>query len=211
MRVSAKICGIKNAEALDAAIQGGARWIGFVFFPPSPRHVTPETAAPLAQRAAASVGKVGLFVDPTDGEIEGALARVKLDLLQLHGAESVARVAELKERFGVPVMKAIGVAEERDFAAAPSFEPVADWLLFDAKPRAGALPGGSGAAFDWRLLSGKNFQRPWMLSGGLDAGNVKEALAVSGARAVDVSSGVESARGVKDPARIAAFLGALGD
>src|SRR5262249_53551764 len=143
--------------------------------------------------------------------VETALERVRLDFLQLHGAETPQRVAALKQRFNVPVMKAIGVANENDFSAAAPYEPVAEWLMFDAKPKAGALPGGSGGAFDWRLLSGRNFRRPWLLSGGLDAENVKEAVATTGAMAVDVSSGVESARGIKDPDRIAKFLKQLDD
>jgi phosphoribosylanthranilate isomerase len=209
MRISAKICGIKDAVALDAAMSGGARWVGFVFYPPSPRHVTPERAAPLAQHAAGRVAQVGMFVDPSDADVEMTLDKVKLDFLQLHGCETPQRVAVLKERFNLPVMKAIGVASESDIAAAEAYEPIADWLLFDAKPSGGALPGGSGAAFDWRLLSGRNFRRPWLLSGGLDAENVQEAISTTGAPAVDVSSGVESARGIKDPGRIAQFLKAL--
>lgn len=209
MHIDAKICGIKDMAALDAAMSGGARWVGFNFYPPSPRHVTPDSAAQLSQRAAGRVAQVGLFVDPSDADVEIALDRVKLDFLQLHGQETPFRIAALKQRFGVPVMKAIGVADAEDFGAVASYEPVADWLMFDAKPKAGALPGGSGAAFDWRLLAGRNFRRPWLLSGGLDAENVREAVAATGATAVDVSSGVESSRGVKDPERIAQFLKAL--
>ncbi len=211
MRISAKICGIKDERALDTAIAGQARWIGLVFHAPSPRHVMAEQAALLARRASGRVDCVGLFVDPEDGAIETVLGCVKLDLLQLHGDETPERVVHLKQRFGLPVIKAVGVAVAEDLARVADYEAMADWIIFDAKAIKGALPGGMGAGFDWRLLSGQKFRRPWLLSGGLDPDNVAAALALTGAQAVDVSSGVESARGIKDPARIKDFLSRLND
>ncbi|HEX6103010.1 MAG TPA: phosphoribosylanthranilate isomerase [Alphaproteobacteria bacterium] len=204
----AKICGINSPAAAVAAAAGGAAYIGLVFYPPSPRSVTPETAAQLAALVPERVGRVGLFVDPTDDELQSVLSRVPLTMLQLHGRESPARVAEIKRRFGLPVMKAIGVAAPEDRDAAASFLGVADWLLFDAKPPKdpGALPGGNARPFDWRILAGRSWPLPWMLSGGLTANSLADAVRITGAPVVDVSSGVEDRPGVKNPDRIRAFL-----
>ena len=210
MTVEAKICGINAPEALDAAVRGGARYVGLNFYPPSPRSVTAEEAAALAARAPEGVTCVGLFVDPDDETLAATLARVPLDLLQLHGGEAPRRVAEIRARFGRPVMKAIKVAQEADLEEVAAYAGVVDRLLFDAKaPKTmkGALPGGNALAFDWQLIAGRVWPRPWMLSGGLDAGNLAEAVAVTGAGAVDVSSGVEDRPGRKSPDKIAAFLG----
>jgi phosphoribosylanthranilate isomerase len=207
-RLAVKICGLSTAETVAAAVEGGADFIGFVFYRPSPRYVTPERAGALAAAAPAGPRRVGLFVDAEDAEIAAALAAAPLDMLQLHGSESAERVAELRRRFATPVMKVLKVAEERDLATAEPYLGIADWLLFDAKPprRPEALPGGNGLPFDWRLLAGRRWPIPWMLSGGLTADNLAAAVRLTGVAAVDVSSGVESAPGVKRPERIAAFL-----
>ncbi len=212
MPVSAKICGVNAADAVAAAVSGGASHIGLVFYPPSPRYVSPSEAAALVAGAPGGICRVGLFADADTDTLAAALAEVDLDLLQLHGEESVARVAAVRERFAVPVMKAIRVSSEADVDGAAPFAEVADWLLFDARPpaaSAGALPGGNALAFDWQLLEDRRWPVPWMLSGGLDAGNVAEAVRLTGADAVDVSSGVEDRRGHKSPAKIAAFLAAV--
>lgn len=209
MTVQVKICGINAPDALGAAIDAGAAFVGFVFYPPSPRAITPEQARDLAARVPAGVQKVGLFVDPDDATLERALGVVSLDLLQLHGRETPERVAEIRKKFAKPVMKAIKVAAAGDLDLAADFESVTDWLLFDGVPpkdKKNALPGGNAAQFDWSLLQGRHFARPWMLSGGLDAGNVAEAIRATGAICVDVSSGVEHRPGLKDPARITAFI-----
>ena len=211
MSVDAKICGLSTAAAVDAAVTGGARFVGFVFYPPSPRNVTPEQAAALSAPVPSRVTRTGLFVDASDAIIEGVLARVPLDLLQFHGKESPRRVAEVKSRFHKPVMKAIPIAGPEDRDAALPYLEVADWLLFDAMPpraQENALPGGNGLAFDWQLLGGRSWSRPWMLSGGLTAKNLAEAVATTHATAVDVSSGVEIRPGVKDLGKIAEFLAA---
>lgn len=205
-----KICGVNSAAALDAAVAGGADMIGLVFYPPSPRSVSPIGAAELSGRhPGPGPERVGLFVDPTDDEVAAVLAALPLDLIQLHGAEDPARCAAIRARFGLPVMKAVGIAAPEDLAALDRFAPVVDRFLLDAKPPVGAeLPGGNAAAFDWRLTAGRAIPRPWLLAGGLTPENVAEAVRQSGAPGVDVSSGVERARGVKDPERIAAFLAA---
>jgi phosphoribosylanthranilate isomerase len=211
MPVDAKICGINDAPAMQAAIDGGAAYVGLVFYAPSPRHVSLEAARELAGMVPSGIIRTGLFVDAEDAVLDAAIAAGALDLLQLHGAETPDRVAEIRKRTGVPVMKAIRVAGAADLERAPAYEAVCERLLFDAQPpkdMKGALPGGNALSFDWELLKGREFARPWMLSGGLDADNLAEAVRISGARTVDVSSGVESARGVKDPARIRAFLAA---
>jgi phosphoribosylanthranilate isomerase len=204
----AKICGLNSPAAAVAAAAGGAAHIGLVFYPPSPRAVTVEAAAELARLVPERVGRVGLFVDPTDDELQSVLSRVPLTMLQLHGRESPERIAAFKRRFGLKVMKAIGIAGPGDLDAAAAYVPVSDWLLFDAKPpkEPGALPGGNARPFDWRILQGRSWPLPWMLSGGLTAGTLAEAVRVTGARAVDVSSGVEDRPGVKNPDRIRAFL-----
>jgi phosphoribosylanthranilate isomerase len=208
MSIAAKICGLNSEEAVAAAVECGAAWLGFVFYPPSPRAVSPARAAALCAGVPADVRRVGLFVDADDAAIGAVLDRAPIDILQFHGHESPARVAEAKARFGRPVMKAIAVAAAADVLAAARYDGCADLLLFDAKPprRADALPGGNGLAFDWRLIAGHNGRRPWMLSGGLTADLLAEAVRISGARAVDVSSGVERRPGDKDPARIREFL-----
>ena len=210
--VAAKICGLKEPAAIHAAVLGGASYVGLVFYPPSPRAVTPVLARALATLVPPAVKKVGLFVDPDDDFLVTVLAQVPLDLIQLHGRESPERVAWIKALTKLPILKAIKVAKGADMDMAKAYDSVADMLLFDAKvpeDMADALPGGNALVFDWELLKGRHWRRPWMLSGGLDAGNVAQAVTISGARAVDISSGVESARGVKDPAAIKAFLDAV--
>lgn len=209
MTVEAKICGVNTPEALRAAVEGGAHYVGFVFYPPSPRSLTPEEAAPLARAASGGVVRVGLFVDADDKTLEQTIRRVPLDLLQLHGRETPERAGVIRRRFGLPVMKAIPVAARADLDAAAPYMKVADRLLFDAKPpkdMKNALPGGNAVSFDWTLLSGRTWPLPWMLSGGLDPQNVAEAVRIAGASAVDVSSGVEERPGRKDPQRIGLFL-----
>ncbi|SLN24985.1 N-(5'-phosphoribosyl)anthranilate isomerase [Falsiruegeria litorea R37] len=206
--VSAKICGVKAPADIAAAAEAGARYVGFVFFPKSPRCLTVEQAATLAAEVPLGVAKVALTVNATDAELDEITRAVPLDMLQLHGTESPERVAEVKARYGLPVMKAIGIADAEDLPQIELYSDVADQLLIDAKPPKNAdLPGGNGLAFDWRLLAGRKYwQKPWMLAGGLTPDNVAEAIRMTGARQVDVSSGVESAPGVKDPERIAAFV-----
>ncbi len=211
MSIEVKICGVNAPKALSAAVAGGADYVGFVFYPRSPRYVTPEAAHALAAQAPARVTKVGLAVDLDDAALAAILEAVPLDMWQLHGSESPARVAQIKERFGLPVMKAVKIAGAEDLAAAEAYFRVADRLLFDAKPpkkMTEALPGGNALTFDWQLLAGKSWPLPWMLSGGLDPGNVAEAARIAGARAVDVSSGVEDRPGLKNPDKIRAFLAA---
>lgn len=209
MALEVKICGLSTPESLDAAVAGGAAFVGFVFYPRSPRAVTLEQAAALAARVPERVQRVGLVVDAEDAFLAELTARVPLELLQLHGRETPERAAAIRARSGKAVMKVIHLAEAADLEAVPGYLPVVDRLMFEAKPPASlknALPGGNAVAFDWSLLTGRSFPRPWMLAGGLTAANLKEAAATSGARRVDVSSGVESAPGVKDLGRIAAFL-----
>jgi phosphoribosylanthranilate isomerase len=204
-----KICGVNDAAGFDAAVAAGADMLGFVFYPPSPRALAPAAAAALSSRVDGGPLRVGLFVDPEDALIEAVLAALPLGLIQLHGAEDPARCAAIRARFGLPVMKALGIAEPADLTALAAFAPAVDRFLLDAKPPPGAaLPGGNAAAFDWRLTAGRSIPRPWLLAGGLTPETVAEAIRQSGAPGVDVSSGVERARGVKDPARIAAFVAA---
>ena len=207
--VDVKICGISDEAAVAAATRHGAAYLGFVFFARSPRHVSPAKAAQLGNDIPSATRKVGLIVDEKNEGIAKVLREFQPDFLQLHGKEPPERVAEIRARFGVPVIKAIAIADRADVAAAQAYESVADMLLFDAKPpksAPNALPGGNGRAFDWNLLAGVQWRRPWMLSGGLDADNVTDAVRISGAKAVDVSSGVESRPGSKDPAKISLFL-----
>ena len=214
MTVAAKICGVNSREALDAAVTGAAAFVGFVFYARSPRYVTVAQAATLAAATPKTVKRVGLFVDVDDAAIEAVLKDAPLELLQFHGAETPVRCREVKARFGVPVMKAIKIGGPGDLDQATPYFDAADWLLFDAKTppsMKNALPGGNAVSFDWTVLAGAKLPLPWMLSGGLTPDNVTEAVRVSGARAVDVSSGVESAPGRKDPVRIAAFLAAVRD
>lgn len=204
-----KICGLSTAAALDAALDAGADTVGFVFFPKSPRHVDWETARALGQRARGRAKIVALSVDAGDETLKRIVDTLAPDLMQLHGSETPARVKQISELCARPTMKAIGVAAGEDFAQADPYESVADLMLIDAKPpRDAALPGGNGRPFDWRLARDFRPRIPWLLSGGLDPGNVAEAIALSGAKGVDVSSGVESAPGVKDEARIRAFVAA---
>lgn len=194
---------------MAAVADAGADFVGLNFYPPSPRAVTPAEAAALIAAAPATLKKVGLFVDPDDALLDHTLAAATFDLLQLQGGETPDRVAAIRARFGIPVIKALKIATAADFEPVTAFARVADWILFDGAPpkdKKNALPGGNAARFDWTLLAGRDFARPWMLSGGLDPANVAEAIRISGARCVDVSSGVESAPGRKDPARIRAFV-----
>lgn len=207
--IRVKICGLREAVQVRAAVDAGAAYVGFVFFPKSPRNLSAAQAAALAAEVPPGVAKVGLTVDMDDAGIDALLAAVPLDILQLHGHETPGRVAEVRARYGLPVMKAVGVASADDLPALDAYARVADQILVDAKPPKGAdLPGGNGLAFDWRLIAGRRWPCPWMLAGGLTPGNVAEAIRLTGARQVDVSSGVESAPGVKDVALIRAFLAA---
>lgn len=206
--VAVKICGLSDEPAVRAAIAGGAAYLGFVFYPPSPRAVTAAEAARLCAMVPAGVSRVGLFVDAANETIAAVLATVPLDLLQFHGSETPQRVAEARAQFGRQIIKAVPIAGPDDLGRAADYEGAADLLLFDAKPRRGpeALPGGNGRAFDWSLIARQEWRRPWLLSGGLNAELLADAVRISGAICVDVSSGVESARGRKDPDRIRAFL-----
>jgi phosphoribosylanthranilate isomerase len=210
MSIAAKICGLSSEAAVEAAVAGGAAYVGFVFYKPSPRSVDPARARELCAAVPSAVKRVGMFVDAEDAAIAAALDAAPLDILQFHGGETPERVADAKRRFGRKVMKAIAVAGPEDVAAASRYEGAADMLLFDAKPprRAGALPGGNGLVFDWQLIAGRDWLLPWMLSGGLTAALLPEAVRISGAAAVDVSSGVESSPGRKDVDKIRAFLAA---
>jgi len=209
--ISVKICGLTTQENVDVACSAGARYVGFVFFPKSPRHLSYQAARALAAKVPRGVTKVGLVVDPSDAELDALLDAVPLDMLQLHGREAPARVAEIKAHTGCAVMKAVGIAEADDVSQLPRYEEVADQILVDAKPpRDGALPGGNGLRFDWRLIAGYRWTLPWMLAGGLTPDNVAAAIAATGARQVDVSSGVEVAPDQKPPDLIRAFLRAVG-
>jgi len=205
--IRVKICGLTTPEAVAAAVAAGARYVGLVFFARSPRNLSLEQAAALAVEVPAGVAKVALTVNADDAALDAITSAVPLDMLQLHGGESPARVAEVRARYGLPVMKAVGVASEDDLPALLEYGAVADQILVDAKPPEGAaLPGGNGLAFDWRLIANRRWPVPWMLAGGLTPDNVAEAIALTGARQVDVSSGVETAPGVKDADLIAAFV-----
>ena len=200
-----KICGITTPATLDAAIAGRADYVGLTFVPPSPRYLKPSAAAELAARAAGRIGKVGLFVDASDAAIAEAVAAARLDALQLHGSETPQRAAELRSRYALPVWKVISVASAADIARADAYAGAADLILFDAKTPKGSLPGGMGLVFDWSLLGAYRGALLWGLAGGLTTDNVAEAVALTGAPLVDTSSGVESAPGVKDVDKIAAF------
>lgn len=206
----AKICGITTVEALDAAIEGGARFVGFVTYPKSPRFLTQDKLAALARRAAGRVETVLVTVAADDAHLAAAVDVARPDWIQLHGGEAPGRVAEARQFARRGVIKALGVGSREDLTAASAYEAVADMLLFDARaPSAAALPGGNALAFDWGLLADWTFKRPWLLAGGLNPQNVREAIQVSRADLVDVSSGVETAPGLKDPALIAQFLAAV--
>jgi phosphoribosylanthranilate isomerase len=211
MSVKAKICGLSSEAAVEAAIDGGAAFVGFVFYPPSPRNVAPERVAALCRLVPAEdVHVCGLFVDADDETIARTLAAAPIDILQFHGSESPERVAQAKRRHKRPVMKSVPIAGPEDVALARRWEGSADMLLFDAKPPRlpQSLPGGNALAFDWKLIAGETWRLPWMLAGGLTADNLEEAVRVTGAAMVDVSSGVERRPGEKDPAKIAEFLAA---
>lgn len=211
MTVLAKICGLKTPETLAAAVTGGASLVGFNFYGRSPRCVDPATVKQLAASVPSAVRKVGLLVDDSDARIAEILGNCDLDLLQLHGHETPERVAEIRTRFGKPVIKVISVSEAADLDRAAAYEPVADHLMFDAKPpkaMANALPGGNALSFDWTLLSNRRFQRPWLLAGGLTPDNLVDAVRISGAPMIDVSSGVEDRPGEKNVSKIKAFLDA---
>jgi phosphoribosylanthranilate isomerase len=210
MPVTIKICGLKTPEALDVALEAGADMVGFVFFPPSPRNIGYEAVRPLAARVRGRAQKVALSVGATDEQLAAIVEALKPDMLQLHGKETPERVGVVRSRFRLPVMKALPIAEKQDLAPIRLYEKVADRLIFDARaPREATRPGGLGKAFDWRLLENLDCGVPFMLSGGLDAGNVAEALRITRAPGVDVSSGVERAPGEKDPDKIRAFIRAV--
>ncbi len=209
MPLFTKICGLTDAPAVEAAVQHGADMVGFVFYPPSPRNVSAEQAEILLNEVPSGIDRVGLFVDPETDFLDKILAKARLDLLQLHGDETPERCRAISVYFGLPIIKAIKVSTKADLKAAKDYEDAVDWLMFDARPPAdGALPGGNGKAFDWTILKGAEFKRPWLLAGGLTPDNLSQAVQQSGATAVDVSSGVETAPGKKDPAKIRAFLDA---
>ena len=207
MSLIIKICGLKTPETLEAAIAAGADWVGFVFFAKSPRNVLLDEANVLGQIVGSRAKKVALSVDADDAALADIEKALKPDFHQLHGHETPARVAAIRAKFGRPVIKAIGIAEAADLETARAYETAADWLLLDAKPpKNAALPGGNGLTFDWQLLAGLDLEKPFLVSGGLDPSNVGEAIAISHPAGVDVSSGVETAPGVKDPAKIRAFI-----
>ncbi len=210
MDIRVKICGLKEPAHVAAAAEAGAAYVGFVFFEKSPRNVGIAQARDLAVEAPVGVAKVALTVNADDAFLDKLVETVPLDMLQLHGSESPERVAEVRARFGLPVMKAIGIADAEDVAKIDTYGAVADQLLVDAKPpKNAALPGGNGLSFDWRLVNRKYWPRPWMLAGGLTADNVAEAIKMTGARQLDLSSGVESAPGVKDVGMIRTFMKAV--
>jgi phosphoribosylanthranilate isomerase len=210
MPTTAKICGLTTPEAVQAALDGGASHVGFVFFPRSPRHLTPERAAELAAPARGRVEIVAVTVDASDAELAAIAAALKPDLIQLHGHETHDRADEVRAITGAGVIKALSISEPSDLDAASAWDGVADHLMFDARtPPDAALPGGMGLSFDWSMLQGRQFSAPWFLAGGLDPSSVAGAVAASGATLVDVSSGVESAPGLKEPALITAFLQAV--
>lgn len=209
MGVQTKICGISTPEAVTAALGGGAGWLGFMFFAKSPRNLAPDAAARLAQPVRGQGKIVAVLVDPDDGEVDRVAQVLKPDLIQLHGTETPARARAIGVRAGAGIIKALPVSEGSDLTAAAQYETVVEHLMFEGKPAPGAeRPGGSGQAFDWTLLAGRRFQRPWFLAGGLDPWNLTEAVQQSGAPLIDVSSGVERGPGLKDPALIRAFLDA---
>jgi len=209
MGVDAKICGLTSAEAVQAALGGGAAYLGFMFFPKSPRDIAPDAAARLAEPVRGKAKVVAVMVDPTDGEVDRVAGALAPDFVQLHGAETPSRARAVAERMGAGLIKVLPVAEASDLAPAADYDAIADHLMFDTRPAPDAdRPGGAGRAFDWTLLAGRRFRRPWLLAGGLDPWNLAEAVKQSGAPIVDVSSGVERGPGLKDPALIAAFLDA---
>ncbi|WP_204113428.1 phosphoribosylanthranilate isomerase [Shimia biformata] len=209
MEIRVKICGLTTVEQVEAVAEAGAHYAGLNFFPKSPRFVDVDVARELALAAPVGLAKVALVVNADDETLDRITGEVPLDMLQLHGSETPERVAEVRDRYGLPVMKAIGIAEESDLAQIATYAAVADQLLVDAKPPKNAiLPGGNGLTFDWRLVNRKYWPKPWMLAGGLTPENVADAVRMTGARQVDVASGVESAPGIKDRDMIARFVAA---
>jgi phosphoribosylanthranilate isomerase len=207
MSLLVKICGLSTRETLAAALEAGADMTGFVFFPPSPRHLSLATARELGREAKGRAVKAALVVDADDATLENIVDALQPDILQLHGKETVARLRDIKQKFGLPVMKALAIETAADLVALPGYAAVADRILFDARPPKHATrPGGLGTVFDWNLLKGLDLKLPFMVSGGLDAGNVADAVRVTSAGGVDVSSGVESSPGKKDPDMIRAFI-----
>ena len=205
MRV--KICGLTTLGTLSAAVASGASYVGFVFFEKSPRHLTIKQASIMAESVPMGICKTALVVDPTDQELDTLLGAVPIDMIQLHGHETAERVSEVKQRFGLPVMKAVGISDETDLNQLNEYSRVSDQILVDAKPPKDAnIPGGNGLAFDWRLIAGRRWPTPWMLAGGLTNKNVAEAARLTGARQFDVSSGVETLTGVKDIQLISDFI-----
>ncbi len=201
-----KICGLTTPETVKTASEAGVDFLGFVFYPPSPRNISPQNAGALIKDVPEHVQSVGLFVDPTNVDIEQTLKHAALDMIQLHGSETSERLHEIKEHFGLPLIKAIRVGSKSDLENIESFEPYVAWLLFDAKPERAELPGGTGHVFDWSLLDGLEIKTPWMLSGGLSLDNLDGAVSHLHPPGVDVSSGVESAKGVKDSNKITNFI-----
>lgn len=204
--VKVKICGLSEPNSLHCAIQEGADFLGFVFYPNSPRYVSFEMLTYLSSLVPDHIRKVGLFVDPTDESIAHIVKYNLIDMLQLHGTETPERVFHIKQSFGLPVIKALLLHSPKDLCEVEAFESVSDWILFDSRPTNSNLPGGRGEAFDWDLLKGRSFSKPWMLSGGLTIDNVSNALSQLSPDAVDVSSGVEKTRGVKDISKIHSFI-----
>lgn len=211
LRAQVKFCGLRDLATLSAAAGMGARYVGFVFYPPSPRAISVDQAARLAAQAPMGLCKVGLFVNPDDALLDAVADAVALDMIQLHGQETPERAMAIRTRLGLPIMKAVGVASADDLTKLSLWEGVADQLLCDAKPPKDgtSLPGGNGLAFDWRLVAGRRWARPWMLAGGLTPANVADAVSLTGAPMVDVSSGVESAPGQKDVTLMQHFCAAL--
>lgn len=208
--IDVKICGLTSVEAIEAAAEAGAAYAGFVFFDKSPRNVIPREAPALVKHVPAAMKKVGVFVEPSDSLLERAIVAGRLDIIQLHGDERPERLKSLKARHKVEIWKAIPVSTASDLERAKRYREDANLILFDARtPKASRLPGGMGIAFDWKLLNRFNHKAPWGLSGGLNAGNVAEALAITGATMLDVSSGVENEPGIKSPAKISAFMEAV--
>jgi phosphoribosylanthranilate isomerase len=206
MSVRIKICGLRRPEEAAAVANAGAAYLGLVFFEKSPRNVSVATARALSLATPDGLAKVALVVNPSNEDLDHILDQVPIDIVQLHGAENPQRVAEIKSHYGLPVMKAVGIADETDLAAIDDYSDVADMLLVDAKPpRQATLPGGNGLSFDWRLIANRNWMVPWMLAGGLTPENVAEAVRLTGANQVDVSTGVEASPGIKDLQKIASF------
>ena len=198
--IAIKFCGLRKLDDIETAARTGARYVGLMFFPPSPRHLELEQAQALVQATPSDLSKVGVSVNPTNTFLETLLSYVSLDMLQLHGQESPERIAEIKKKFGLPVIKAIGLSDSSDLPQIAQYTQAADQILVDAKPpKGGALPGGNALSFDWRLIKNQQWTKPWLLAGGLTPENVGQAIALTNAKQIDVSSGIESYPGMKDP------------